>query len=81
LAESIVRGRLTTIELEVSFISKKLIPVKITPWESIQAINPLPISHFLTFDVDCLDPAFAPGTGTPVVGGLFPDLALKIIRG
>lgn len=25
---------------------------------------------YLTFDIDCLDPACAPGTGTPVVGGL-----------
>jgi agmatinase len=25
---------------------------------------------YLTFDIDCLDPAFAPGTGTPVAGGL-----------
>ncbi|MGE4131941.1 MAG: agmatinase [Bdellovibrionales bacterium] len=25
---------------------------------------------YLTYDIDCLDPAFAPGTGTPVVGGL-----------
>jgi agmatinase len=36
---------------------------------------------YVTFDVDCLDPAFAPGTGTPVVGGLSTDLALRIIRG
>lgn len=36
---------------------------------------------YLTFDIDCLDPAFAPGTGTPVVGGLTTDRALKIIRG
>ena len=36
---------------------------------------------YLTFDIDCLDPAFAPGTGTPVVGGLSSDKALKIIRG
>ena len=36
---------------------------------------------YLTFDIDCLDPAFAPGTGTPVVGGLSTDLALKIMRG
>lgn len=36
---------------------------------------------YVTFDVDCLDPAFAPGTGTPVVGGLPTDLALKIVRG
>jgi len=25
---------------------------------------------YFTFDIDCLDPAFAPGTGTPVCGGL-----------
>ena len=25
---------------------------------------------YLTFDIDCLDPAYAPGTGTPVAGGL-----------
>jgi agmatinase len=25
---------------------------------------------YLTFDIDCLDPSVAPGTGTPVVGGL-----------
>lgn len=36
---------------------------------------------YLTFDIDCLDPAFAPGTGTPVIGGLSSDRALKIIRG
>ncbi|MFQ5486256.1 MAG: agmatinase, partial [Desulfobacterales bacterium] len=36
---------------------------------------------YVTFDIDCLDPAFAPGTGTPVVGGLSTGLALKIIRG
>ncbi|NGZ13638.1 agmatinase [Vibrio aestuarianus] len=36
---------------------------------------------YLTFDIDCLDPAFAPGTGTPVCGGLNSDKVLKIIRG
>lgn len=36
---------------------------------------------YLTFDIDCLDPAFAPGTGTPVVGGLSTSLALRILRG
>lgn len=35
---------------------------------------------YLTFDIDCLDPAFAPGTGTPVCGGMTSDKALKIIR-
>ncbi|MCZ4282789.1 agmatinase [Kiloniella laminariae] len=36
---------------------------------------------YLTFDIDCLDPAFAPGTGTPVTGGLTPHQALTILRG
>ena len=35
---------------------------------------------YLTFDIDCLDPAFAPGTGTPVCGGLSSHQALAIIR-
>jgi agmatinase len=36
---------------------------------------------YLTFDIDCLDPAFAPGTGTPVAGGLSSREALRILRG
>lgn len=36
---------------------------------------------YLTFDIDALDPAFAPGTGTPVPGGLTSNQALEIIRG
>lgn len=36
---------------------------------------------YLTFDIDCLDPAFAPGTGTPVSGGLSTAQAQRIIRG
>ena len=35
---------------------------------------------YLTFDIDCLDPAFAPGTGTPVSGGLSTAQALLILR-
>jgi len=35
---------------------------------------------YITFDIDCLDPAFAPGTGTPVPGGLSTFQVLNIIR-
>ena len=35
---------------------------------------------YLTFDIDCLDPAFAPGTGTPVAGGLSSSFALRVLR-
>ena len=36
---------------------------------------------YLTCDIDCLDPAFAPGTGTPVTGGLTSRELLSIMRG
>ncbi len=36
---------------------------------------------YLSFDVDGLDPAFAPGTGTPVAGGLASWQALEFVRG
>ena len=36
---------------------------------------------YVTFDIDCLDPAFAPGTGTPVWGGLSSATAAAILRG
>jgi agmatinase len=35
---------------------------------------------YLTFDIDALDPAFAPGTGTPEIGGLFSWQAQAILR-
>jgi agmatinase len=36
---------------------------------------------YLTFDIDALDPAFAPGTGTPEIGGLASWQAQAILRG
>lgn len=36
---------------------------------------------YLTFDIDCLDPAYAPGTGTPVPGGLSSAQALAVLKG
>lgn len=45
----------------------------------IRAItNGLPC--YLTVDIDCLDPAYAPGTGTPVTGGLEPIKLMQILR-
>ena len=45
----------------------------------IETVKNLPV--YVTFDIDCLDPAYAPGTGTPVCGGLTTDKILKILRG
>uniref|UniRef100_A0A8D1F0B1 Guanidino acid hydrolase, mitochondrial n=1 Tax=Sus scrofa TaxID=9823 RepID=A0A8D1F0B1_PIG len=36
---------------------------------------------YISFDIDSLDPAYAPGTGTPEIAGLTPSQALEIIRG
>ena len=36
---------------------------------------------YVTFDIDCLDPSCAPGTGTPVCGGLTSHQAMSILRG
>jgi agmatinase len=36
---------------------------------------------FVTFDIDVVDPAFAPGTGTPEVGGVTSGEAIELVRG
>ncbi|GGF78597.1 agmatinase [Rhizobium wenxiniae] len=41
-------------------------------------VGNLPV--YLTFDIDCLDPAFAPGTGTPVAGGPSSAKILSVLR-
>jgi guanidinopropionase len=44
----------------------------------LPSFNELPT--YITFDVDCLDPVYAPGTGTPVVGGLTTYETQRILR-
>lgn len=36
---------------------------------------------YLTFDIDFVDPAYAPGTGTPEVGGFSGAHCLQLLRG
>ena len=36
---------------------------------------------YLSFDIDAIDPAACPGTGTPEIGGLTTAQALEIVRG
>ncbi|MEZ4521601.1 MAG: arginase family protein [Thermomicrobiales bacterium] len=43
-------------------------------WKNADAV-------WLSFDIDSVDPAFAPGTGTPVSGGLTPREVLYMLRG
>lgn len=42
-------------------------------WKDAKAV-------FLSFDIDSIDPAFAPGTGTPEAGGLLPREAMAMLR-
>lgn len=61
------------------------------PWRELQEIAPAAFAQrvrdrvagspaFLTFDIDFVDPAFAPGTGTPEVGGPTSAQALGLLR-
>ncbi len=47
--------------------------------EILQRTGNLPV--YISVDIDCLDPAYAPGTGTPVAGGISSDKLLQILRG
>ncbi len=38
------------------------------------------VPTYITYDIDSLDPAYAPGTGTPEIGGLTTPQALELIR-
>lgn len=44
-----------------------------------ERIGDLPV--YLSIDIDVLDPAFAPGTGTPEIGGLYSREMLQLVRG
>lgn len=44
----------------------------------LQHVGDRPV--YVTFDIDCLDPAFAPGTGTPVAGGPSSAKMLSVLR-
>ena len=39
------------------------------------------VPAYLTFDIDFVDPAYAPGTGTPEVGGFNSFESLQLVRG
>ena len=48
--------------------------------EKVRAsIGPGPV--YISYDIDSLDPAYAPGTGTPEIGGLTTPQAIELIRG
>ena len=65
--------------------------VNIIDAPTVHSLNPVAVAEqimsivgaracYITFDIDCLDPAYAPGTGTPVSGGLSSAQAMGILR-
>jgi agmatinase len=60
----------------------------VVPWEELEEVGTPAVTAavaaagpaFLTFDIDFVDPAFAPGTGTAEVGGPTSAQALKLLR-
>ena len=53
--------------------------VKGTVSEILRLVGDVPT--YVSFDVDALDPVYAPGTGTPEIGGLTTREAVAILRG
>jgi agmatinase len=51
------------------------------PWVVDEMRRVLTGAVYMTFDIDGVDPAFAPGTGTPEVGGLSSHEAQHLVRG
>ena len=45
----------------------------------LKSAGPTPV--YLSLDIDCLDPAFAPGTGTPEPGGLATAQVMTLLEG
>ena len=82
-----LRGPLASAD-DLSFIKKHKIrqitveDMNEKPWadiqKTLQSFDGTPT--YISFDIDCLDPAFAPGTGTPIPGGLTSYQAQKILR-
>ena len=64
---------------------------EVIPGDALRRLSPAEFGHlvrerlgdappYLSFDIDVLDPAYAPGTGTPEVGGLSGPEALAFVR-
>jgi agmatinase len=67
--------------LGIEYIDARTVHEKGTAWTVARAkeiVGTQPT--YLTFDIDALDPAFAPGTGTPVWGGLHSWQAAAMLR-
>jgi agmatinase/guanidinopropionase len=81
-----IRGPLVSKE-DLDFVNKNKIRVdtiddirKGTLADYLKTLPEFKGPTYISFDVDCLDPAYAPGTGTPVPGGLTTYETQRILR-
>jgi guanidinopropionase len=63
--------------IDMEEVSEKGIPYAIAEARKVVGAGPT----YFTFDIDSIDPAFAPGTGTPEIGGFTSREALQLVRG
>ncbi|MGO4386257.1 agmatinase [Microvirga sp. 2YAF29] len=63
--------------IDMEEVVEKGIPYAITEARRVVGMEPA----YFTFDIDSIDPAFAPGTGTPEIGGFTSREALQLVRG
>lgn len=70
---SCARGYGPTHDVDELGIDKAIDIALEIAWKGVDAV-------YLSFDIDVVDPGYAPGTGTPEPGGLTPREALRAIR-
>lgn len=63
--------------IDMEEVAEKGIPYAVSEARRVVGTGPT----YFTFDIDSIDPAFAPGTGTPEIGGLTSREALQLVRG
>jgi guanidinopropionase len=63
--------------IDMEEVVEKGIPYAIAEARRIVGDGPT----YFTFDIDSIDPAFAPGTGTPEIGGFTSREAIQLVRG
>jgi guanidinopropionase len=63
--------------IDMEEVAEKGIPYAIAEARRVVGNGPA----YFTFDIDSIDPAFAPGTGTPEIGGFTSREALQLVRG
>ncbi len=64
---------MTMTDIEESGVKKAAEMALDLAWKDAKAV-------YLSFDIDSIDPGFAPGTGSPEPGGLLPREALQLVR-